>query len=205
MSAPATSLDLEPRVRALGWDEDRGVHGVLWFIVTEAMLFVSLFFAYFFLAAHNAHWPMDEPPKLKLALIMLVVLTASSVVLEWGRHQNRRGRESVARSSALATVVLGALFLYLQTLEYAEHLRKLRPTADAYASLFYTITSVHGAHVVLGLLMLAYVVTLPRIAPGAAHPPHRPFHVASLYWHFVDGAWAVIVLLLYVLPNVHRT
>jgi heme/copper-type cytochrome/quinol oxidase subunit 3 len=205
VNAPATSLDLAPRIRELGWDESRGVHAMLWFILTEAMLFVSLFFAYFFLASRSPHWPMDDPPKLKLALVMLVVLLASSVALEWGRHQNRRGRESSARGSALAAVVLGLLFLYLQTREYAEHLRTLRPTADAYASLFYTITSVHGAHVVLGLLMLTYVVFLPRIAPGASHSPHQPFHVASLYWHFVDAAWAVIVLLLYVLPNVHRT
>jgi heme/copper-type cytochrome/quinol oxidase subunit 3 len=174
---------------------------MFWFIGTEAMLFISLFFAYYLLRSGNAQWPMDAPPKLRLALLMLVVLLLSSGALEWGRHQGRKGRESYARLGVLLTLTLGGAFLYLQFLEYREHLRTLRPSTDAYGSIFYTITSVHGAHVVLGLLMLGYVSILPRLGPGADRPPHRPLHVASLYWHFVDFVWLTIVLLLYVLPN----
>jgi heme/copper-type cytochrome/quinol oxidase subunit 3 len=186
------------------WDEHRGIQSMYWFIVTEAMLFVSLFFSYFMLRNQNPQWPMDEPPKLALAFTMLAVLLVSSGVVEWGRRKAKAGDEGTAKLAVLITLLLGIVFLVLQGFEYHEHLKTLRPTDDAYASLFYTITSVHGLHIVLGLLMLAYVVTLPHIGPGANKPPHRPLHTASLYWHFVDAAWLVIVAVLYVAPHFGR-
>jgi heme/copper-type cytochrome/quinol oxidase subunit 3 len=65
---------------------------------------------------------------------------------------------------------------------------------------FYTITSVHGLHVMLGLLFLAYAAVLPD-PQGALRQPHRPLRTAVLYWHFVDAVWVLIVLLLYLLPH----
>lgn len=198
MSAPATEL-----LRTLPWDNRRGTASMVLFIVTEAMLFVALFFVYFYLGRGQVHWPTDAPPKLTLALIMLVVLLASSVILQWGENVSRRGREGAARLSLGITILLGLAFLGLQVLEYRDHLRTLLPTTDAYGSIFYTITSLHGAHLLLGLLMLVYVLVLPKLEP-TQRPPHRPLHNASLYWHFVDGAWVFIVGLLYVLPHLQR-
>jgi heme/copper-type cytochrome/quinol oxidase subunit 3 len=89
----------------------------------------------------------------------------------------------------------------VQTLEYQHHLQKLQPASDAYGSIFYAITGLHAAHVILGVLMLAYVLLLPDIK-GEHKPPHRPLYNASLYWHFVDLVWIVIVSLIYLAPNV---
>lgn len=188
-------------IRNLGWEEDRGSAAMGWFIATEALLFVSLFFAYFFLGSQNPHWPMDAPPRVRPAVIMLVVLLASSGVLEIARHLARLHRVALARVCVLVTILLGAGFLTMQTLEYRERSKELLPTTDAYGSLFYVITGVHGLHVLLGLLMLLFVACLPHPGPGAMRPPHRPMHVATMYWHFVDAAWIVIVCLLYLLPR----
>jgi heme/copper-type cytochrome/quinol oxidase subunit 3 len=37
----------------------------------------------------------------------------------------------------------------------------------------------------------------------AQHPPHRPYHNAAMYWHFVDIVWVFIVAILYVAPNIY--
>ena len=185
----------------LGWDEKRGTQAMAWLIVTEALLFVSLFFAYFLLAHDNARWPMDAPPKLALALSMLGVLLASSAFVEVARHFGKRARNGMARLAIGAAVILGIVFLGLQTLEYRARLKEVLPTSDAYGSIFYTITSIHGLHVMVGVLMLAYVACLPRPGPGSDRPPHRPLHAAALYWHFVDAVWIFIVFLLYLLPH----
>lgn len=190
-------------IRALGWDVRRGSAGMALFILTEAMLFVALLFSYYYLGSQQPRWPLSEPPKLKLALIMLGVLLVSSVVVEWGRRQGRAGRDGMARLSLLLTLLLGVGFLTLQFFEYRDHWQTLTPTQSSYGSIFYTITSFHAAHVVMGLLMLAYVLILPHREP-TPEPPHRPHHNAALYWHFVDVVWLIIVLLLYVAPNIRR-
>jgi cytochrome c oxidase subunit III len=179
-------------------DRSRGTHGMLWFIATEAMLFVMLFFSYFYLRHFSTQW--GPPPKLALALVMLGVLSLSSVVLGCGELAVRKGREGVGRLSIAATIVLGLVFLSIQTMEYGERLRVVRPTDDAYGSIFYAITGLHGLHVALGLLMLAYVLILPRIGAND-RPPHHPMKNVALYWHFVDVVWIFIVALLYLLPR----
>jgi heme/copper-type cytochrome/quinol oxidase subunit 3 len=195
--SPVASAEL---IRNLPWDVKRGTEGTWWFIASEAMLFTGLFFSYFYLGHTVSRWPPDSPPKLMLALIMLGVLVASSLILEWGRRQGKRGRDRVARRALLGSIILGAVFIALQVLEYRNHLKELRPTADAYGSIFYTITTFHGAHLALGLLMLIYVLFLPELEP-TSKPPHRPYHNAALYWHFVDVVWVFIVLILYVSPR----
>lgn len=184
----------------LGWDERRGTGGMVLLIVSEALLFVVLFFAYYYLGAGAPRWPLDEPPKLPLALTMLAVLLASSAVLHWGERGLRHGRRGRARGAVLAAILLGADFLVLQALEYRDHLKSLLPTSDAYGSIFYTITSFHAAHLVFGVLALVFVLLLPRLEP-LERPPHRPLHNAALYWHFVDFVWIFIVGLLYVAPH----
>jgi heme/copper-type cytochrome/quinol oxidase subunit 3 len=178
---------------------DRGTWAMLMFIATEAMLFVCLFFSYYYLGHAMPKWP-PEPPEYKLALVMLAVLLASSVILHEGEKAERRGASGTARRWTGLTIALGLIFVGIQTIEYRNHLQKLQPTSDAYGSIFYTITGFHAAHLVLGLLMLAYVLLLPEVGPGRK-PPHRPLHNASLYWHFVDLVWVFIVALLYVIPN----
>jgi heme/copper-type cytochrome/quinol oxidase subunit 3 len=184
-------------------DDRRGTWGMLLFILTEAALFLMFFFTYYYLShVSRGPWP-PEPPKLMFALVMLAVLVSSSVVLHLGERAEKEGRSGAARVFVGATVLMGIGFLVLQTLEYRNHLKTLTPMTDAYGSIFYTITSFHAAHLVLGLFMLLYVLALPQIGPGHK-PPHRALHNASLYWHFVDLVWVLIVALLYVAPNIGR-
>lgn len=186
-------------------DDRRGTAGMYWFVLTEAMLFVSLFFAYFLLGHHQLNWPSVPPPSLRSPLVMLGLLAVSSITVEWARRQAKRHRGAQARVGIAVTVLLGAGFLVLQYFEYRERLHHLTPRSDAYGSMFYAITGLHGAHLLVGLLMLLFVAALPRLGSPTVHAPHRPLHAAAIYWHFIDVTWMVIVLLLYVLPRTHGT
>lgn len=199
-AAPAARAELPER---LPMDEISGTQAMLLFILSEAMLFLMLFFSYVYLGRDQPRWPMHPPPKLMLASIMLVVLAVSSVVLHWGERAVKRGRERAARGAILATIGLGLAFLALQALEYRDRLETLKPTTDAYGSIFYAITGFHAAHLLLGLAMLVYVLLLPRLEHMGA-PPHRPLTNAALYWHFVAITWVVTVAVLYAAPHVIR-
>jgi cytochrome c oxidase subunit 3 len=181
-------------------ETERGSYGMMLTILTEGFLFISLFASYFMLGSNKERWRIEELPKLHYALPMFVVLLISSVVLHWGERQVKKTSYGSARLALGLTILVGFGFLALSALDYREHWRTLTPYSDSYGSIFYTIVSFHAAHVIVGLLILAYVLVLPRYAP-TAESPYRPYHVAAMYWHFVDVVWIFVVAILYVGPH----
>lgn len=202
MSAIATppAVPAAPHTGTWPLEINRGVYAVTAAILTEAALFVCLFASYYFLGNNKNRWAIDTPPKLTLALIMLAVLVVSSLVVMWGERMVKQGRYGLARLAVFVTILIGAGFLALQAAEYHDHWKTLTPFTDSYGSIFYTIVSFHAAHVVMGLLMLGYLGILPNYGPTKL-PPHRPYRVVALYWHFVDVVWIFVVVLLYLIPN----
>jgi cytochrome c oxidase subunit III len=196
----AGQAPVEILLQPLGIDQARGRQGMLLLIATEASLFVVLFFAYFFLSNGDWRWLQQEPPQITYALVMLAVLLGSSAVLRWGEKQVEAGRFAEARTAMGFTILLGFGFLVLSAFEYRGHLKHLTPQMNSYGSIFYTITSFHVLHLIGGMLMLSYVLLLPRIG-RTNRPPHRAYSDAASYWHFVDIVWVFIVGILYILPN----
>lgn len=194
---PRTSLATLPI------DQQRGSHAMWAVIATEFMLFVCMFGAYYYLGSNGDRWSVESPPELPLALVLLAILLASSVVLRWGELQVKAERYFAARLALWVTVLMGIGFLFVQTFEYMGHWKKLTPFSDSYGSIFYAITSLHAAHVVVGLLLLIFVGILPTYAP-ARRSPHRSYETVALYWHFVDAVWVLVVTLLYLLPHFQR-
>lgn len=201
VAIPKHERHAPPPIRLI--DDRRGTIGMALFIITEATLFVMLFFAYYYVAKGNERWKVETPPKLHYSLPMLGVLAVSSAVLYWGEQQVKKQRYSSAKLALVGTILLGLGFLVLTAFEYKEELQHITPQSDAYGSIFYTITSLHGAHLCLGLLMLTWVLIMPRWEP-ARETPHRPYHNVAMYWHFVDTMWLIIVSILYVVPNIYN-
>jgi heme/copper-type cytochrome/quinol oxidase subunit 3/uncharacterized protein GlcG (DUF336 family) len=161
-------------------ETERGTFAMRLVILTESFLFISLFASYFMLENNKERWRIEELPKLNFAIPMLAVLIVSSLVLHWGELQVKKQRYVAGRIALALTILIGLAFLTLQALEYRAHWEHLTPYTDSYGSIFYTITTFHAAHLIAGLLILAYVLVLPRYAP-ALESPYRPFHVAGLH------------------------
>jgi len=90
------------------------------------------------------------------------------------------------------------VFLAVQLVEYAK--LPFGPRTDAYGSLFYTITGFHGAHVFVGLLVIA-VVEVRALLGHFAADRHLAVTNASWYWHFVDVVWLFVFTSLYLSPR----
>jgi heme/copper-type cytochrome/quinol oxidase subunit 3 len=192
----------QTRLATLPLDQSRGVQGMWAVIATELMLFVCMFGAYYYLGSNKDRWAVESPPELKYPLILLIILLSSSILLVWGERQIERGFYGLARQALWGTVFLGIAFVGVQSLEYLSHWKRLTPYSDSYGSIFYAITSLHAAHVIVGLLLLMYVGILPRPHYGpTSRSPHNPYKTVAIYWHFVDFVWIFIVLLLYVVPH----
>ena len=187
MSAVSQAPAPQPGVRAYG---------------NEATLFACLVSSYFYLALASGTWPPAGigPPSLTLPLVMTAALLSSSGVLIYAEHQLDLGNRRRYRGGVALTVLLGVTFLLLQTQEYAAKLGEMSPSGSAYGSLFFTITGLHGAHVAFGLLFLVWSLLAGQRRPSSGSRS-LTIRNASLYWHFVDGVWLVILTSLYLSPR----
>jgi cytochrome c oxidase subunit I+III len=168
-------------------------------ILTEGSLFAYLFFSYFYLASQSlAPWPPSGPPDLKNATINTVLLLSSSAMAWWGERGLKKGRR-VRLSVALATTIaLGVVFMSIQAHEWAN--RPFGFSSNAYSSLYFVITGFHGAHVVVGLLMLCALLAW-NLMGYFSRGWHLEVSVGIVYWHFVDLVWLAVYAALYLSPR----
>ncbi|HCW90838.1 MAG TPA: cytochrome c oxidase subunit 3, partial [Marinobacter sp.] len=98
-----------------------------------------------------------------------------------------------------ATIALAVAFMFVQAYEYAHAYQDLNLTLQSgiYGSIFFMLTGFHGAHVMLGTIMLT--IMLIRIIKGHfTADRHFGFEAASWYWHFVDVVWLGLFVFVYV-------
>lgn len=177
---------------------NRELFGMSIFIFTEIMLFGSFFMAYFFIRVSNgAEWmPPGQDLPVNVALANSVILLSSSVTLHWALHGIKHNNRQALKAGLIMTIALGACFLGVQINEYAN--LGFAPAASAQATVFYSLTGLHGAHVAIGLIILSVVLT--RALRGHYSPEqHWGVEVPGVYWHFVDAMWIVVFTTLYVL------
>jgi cytochrome c oxidase subunit 1/cytochrome c oxidase subunit I+III len=172
------------------------------FIVSEAMFFLMLILAFVYYNATPGPGPSAAVSlNLPRTAFFTGCLLASSATL-WRAEKScaRRNRTALVRWLA-ATVVLGAVFVAGQAGEYWGLFRRgLAVDTNLFASTFFTLTGFHGLHVCAGLAGLGVVLWLIR--KGDFKDFNSPaLGTLGLYWHFVDGVWAVVFLLVYLGPR----
>jgi len=113
----------------------------------------------------------------------------------------RHGRMRTLRLGLLVGWILGATFLALQvTVEYPRVLEEFTPRTNAYGSLFFTLTGLHGLHVLAGLAFSAWVQV--RAWAGAFDARrHVSVQNFAMYWHFVDVVWLFVLSTIYLSPH----
>ncbi|MBN1530430.1 MAG: heme-copper oxidase subunit III [Thermoleophilaceae bacterium] len=173
--------------------------GMLLFIVSELMLFGAFFTAYFFIrvVAESGWFPIDgQDLPVAIAAVNSGILLSSSLTMHWALEGARRGNRRALQVGLLTTFGLGLTFLTIQVNEYV-HLG-FPISENAQTSVFYGLTGLHGAHVVVGLTLLGMATT--RAFRGHYSPEqHRGVEVPGIYWHFVDIMWIFVFSTLYIL------
>jgi heme/copper-type cytochrome/quinol oxidase subunit 3 len=184
---------VRPVGRPLGW------WGIVLVIATESAFFAFLLFSYFYSGSvASGPWPPHGAPELTLTGINTLLLLSSSGAMWWGERGIRNGDARRLMWGLAGTLLLGIAFLTIQAVEYSH--KTFTPRTDAYGSLFFTITGFHGAHVAVGIIMVA--VTLVRAALGHFGADRRTaVSVTALYWHFVDAVWLAVFTSLYLTPR----
>jgi cytochrome c oxidase subunit III len=177
------------------------VLGMFLFIASEIMLFGSFFTAYFFVRVVNPGAPATWPPKpfefpVFVAGVNTAVLVTSSFTMHWALQSIKRGNRPAFLAGMTLTFLMGLAFLLTQAVEY---LHVGFNTGDgAFASVFFGLTGLHGAHVFVGLTLLGTV--LVRGFRGHFSPEHHHgVELPGIYWHFVDVMWIVVYSAVYLI------
>ena len=177
---------------------DPATLGMLLFIISEVMIFGAFFTAYFFIrVVGGAEWPArgDELPKL-VAGVNAAILLSSSGTLHYAIESVKAGNRRGLQLGMVTTFLLGLTFLFIQINEYV-HIG-FAPQDSAQGSVFYGLTGLHGAHVFIGLTLLA-MVTVRAFRGHYSPESHRGVEVPGIYWHFVDVMWIVVFTTVYIL------
>ncbi|KAA3639717.1 MAG: cytochrome c oxidase subunit 3 [Proteobacteria bacterium] len=159
---------------------------------------------------YEAVWPTNGPADVNgrfetisafsLPLVNTLLLLTSSITITIAHHALRANDRKKTIIWMIATVLLGATFLFYQVEEYIEAYQHLNLTLKSgiYGSTFFMLTGFHGLHVTLGTIML--IVITVRLMKGhfKAHD-HFGFEAVAWYWHFVDVVWLGLFIFVYVL------
>ena len=75
------------------------------------------------------------------------------------------------------------------------------PTHNTYFATYFTITGLHGLHVLAGVLVFIYMLLPASTRLYRQNPEHlaNRVEVAGLFWHFVDLIWIFVFPLFYLL------
>jgi len=153
-------------------------------------------------------WPSNGPANLGgdftpmaawgVPAINTAILLSSGITLTIAHHALRNSKRSILNIFMGLTVLLGFLFIGLQTFEYVEAYNELGLTLGSgiYGSTFFMLTGFHGLHVTIGAIMLT-VIWLRCVKGHFTPGRHFAFEGAAWYWHFVDVVWLILFIFVY--------
>jgi cytochrome c oxidase subunit 3 len=198
-TAPVASSTFDTsRVHSLTRPNMVSVGTIIW-LSSELMFFAGLFAMYFTARARATEgWP-PEPTELNVpyALVVTIVLVASSFTCQFGVFAAEVGNVYGLRRWFTLTFVLGLLFVLGQGYEYIQLVEEgTSISSSTYGSVFYITTGFHGLHVIGGLVAFVFMLirsTMGRFTPAQA----TSAIVVSYYWHFVDVVWIGLFTTIY--------
>lgn len=167
-------------------------------IFTEAFFFLCLIMTFIYMA-YNTGFSARDLGRLDIrtAGVYTLVLIASSFTLHFAENGYRRGRPAVLKGWLIVTIVLGAIFLAGQGMEYGRLIGDdITLNGSVFGASFFTLTGFHGLHVLIGLIILSIILVLAFLRDSKS-----AIRTVAPYWHFVDIVWLFVFTVVYVLPK----
>ncbi|MFZ0211904.1 MAG: cytochrome c oxidase subunit 3 [Candidatus Acidiferrales bacterium] len=155
------------------------------------MFFMALVSAFIVRKGLGSDWRAFEIPR--ILWLNTVILLASSATIVYARRLFKRGDREGFHHWWAVTTVLGLLFLAGQLIAWRQMVAQgFYLATNPSSSFFYVLTAAHGAHLLGGIIALLYTgwLRLHKLTLETAT------EITALYWHFMDGLWIFLFLLL---------
>lgn len=194
MSAKSRAFSVERRPEPIRREPlvSNGVLGMLIFIFAEVMFFAGLVSAHSIVRSQAAGqmWPPYGQPRLPVeeTAVNTAALMVSGIVLVLAWLAYRR-EPSSARIPLLLAIVLGAIFVFFQGLEWVALIGEgLTMRSSSYGSFFYLIVGAHALHAVAALAAMAWAWV--RLDKGVLAA--QQLATVAAFWYFVVLVWPVL-------------
>ncbi|HMH70382.1 MAG TPA: cytochrome o ubiquinol oxidase subunit III [Candidatus Saccharimonadales bacterium] len=180
--------------------EDKTHFGFWVYLMTDCILFASLFATYVVLRGNTASGPSGhELFDLPMVLVETLILLTSSFACGLAMLALKRGDKRQLVGWLAATYVLGVAFLVIELNEFAVLVTEGHGwQQSAFLSAFFTLVGTHGVHITIGLLWLLVLVCV-LFKRGFSDKLRRQFVLFSLFWHFLDVIWIFIFTIVYLM------
>ena len=192
---PPGSLPAPPSVMGAN------VLGMLVFIASEAVLFLTLIVTFAVVRAGYPEWPPSDQPRLPVTVSFLntFVLLGSGAAMFSAWRSIRRGHVPSSRRLLATATLLGILFLVVQGVEWVRLIEfGLTVYQNIYGAVFYVVIGMHALHVFVAVLGLLYVAR--RFGTGAyTREAHDGLTMGGMFWGFVVLVWPFLFVFVYLL------
>ena len=179
-------------------DESTTQLGLWLYLMTDCLVFASLFATYAVLLPGTAGGPgpsdLFDPSFIAVSTIVLLTSTLTAGLALIAAKAGSRTRTTTL---LLITAMLGALFIGMELYEFSHILGEgFSWQTSAFLSAFFSLVGLHGGHILVGLLWV--VVLLVAIAKKGLSPKNlRSLGLFTLFWHFLDLVWIFIFTFVY--------
>jgi cytochrome c oxidase subunit 3 len=170
----------------------------MWAALAAIMMMFTAMAASYIVIASMEDWRSIPLPK-QLWLSTALIL-ASSFTFKAAHKFLKQGRDEKYIRWLSVTLALGLAFLCSQLLAWRPLIAQGVYLAGNSRSFFYVLTGVHGLHLLGGIMALSYLLLRTRRRPQgddeAVLRRETTAGVVGVYWHFMDGLWVFLFLLL---------
>lgn len=206
VAAHFASLDVQQHAARLG----------MWlFLATEILLFAGLFVCY---ANYRFVFPdgfaaASRHLNLTLGTVNTLVLITSSFTAAMAVHYAKEAKNRMVVVMFILTILMALGFLVIKYFEYSHkiHAGQLpgpyftdpEPSLQVagvpmYFTIYFLSTGLHGFHVIIGMIVLAWVGFKANRNEFSARN-YTAVELGSMYWHLVDLVWIFLFPMLYLI------
>ncbi|MGQ0551368.1 MAG: cytochrome c oxidase subunit 3 [Armatimonadota bacterium] len=167
----------------------------VWLLVGAVGILFGAFTIAYLSRRHAADWSVGPIPL--MLWINTAVLLMSSVAMEWTRASARWDSLDEVKTALASTTALGIAFLVGQVIAWRQLVAAgIYMATNPHSAFFYLFTGTHALHLVGGVGGLIYALWKVRQSADAETAATIVGPVAT-YWHFVDGLWLYLFILLF--------
>ncbi|MBI1856910.1 cytochrome o ubiquinol oxidase subunit III [Candidatus Saccharibacteria bacterium] len=180
--------------------DDRSTFGFWIYLMTDCVLFASLFATFAVLRNNTYGGPSgNDIFKLPFVLSETIILLTSSFTSSLMILAARRGNSARVLLWLMTTSLLGLTFLGLEISEFSKLISEgYGWQRSGFLSAFFTLVGTHGLHITIGLIW-ATVLMAQIYQRGIISSTNRRLTAFSMFWHFLDIVWIFIFTMVYLM------